>query len=119
MPSRQLTTEELAAFKPLLEDGRSRLKALGQGDVELFWAPRRKLAKELTYDERSKPMHRRALKLRKRKEQGGVCTICQTQLPERGAVLDRFEAMQGYTAENTRLICPACDTKAQAAKAYA
>lgn len=45
-------------------------------------------------------MQRRALKERKRKAQGGLCTVCQETLPDRGAVLDRFQAMKGYTNEN-------------------
>ena len=112
MANRNLTATELAdLFAPLLADVRTRMVALAGGDSELHWALRRKLAKELTYDERSKPMQRRALKERKRKAQSGLCTECQEPLLERGAVLDRFEAMKGYTDENTRVICPPCDTR--------
>jgi hypothetical protein len=35
------------------------------------------------------------------------------------AVLDRIEAMAGYTAENTRLIHPECDTAVQRSRGYA
>ena len=70
---------------------------------------RRKLGKSLIYDERGTPMHRRRIKTLKREEQQGRCTICREILPERGAVLDRFEAMKGYTLENTRLLCSECD----------
>ena len=119
MPNRNLTGAELAGlFAPLLTNVRSRLLTLAGGDPELHWALRRKLAKELSYDERSKPVQRRALKARKRKAQGGLCTECRSPLPESGAVLDRFEAMDGYTDANTRLICPACDVKIQADKRY-
>jgi hypothetical protein len=31
------------------------------------------------------------------------------ELPARGAVLDRFKAIDRYTAENTQLICDLCD----------
>ncbi len=67
MPNRNLTTTELAGlFAPLIADVRGRLLDLAAGGEDLHWALRRKLAKELTYDERSKPMQRRALKVRKR-----------------------------------------------------
>ena len=119
MSNRNLTSTELSeVFAPLLAEVRSRLTALADGDQDYHWALRRKLAKELTYDERSKPMQRRALKARKRKAQVGLCTECKALLPEIGAVLDRFKAMDGYTDANTRLICPTCDTRIQTAKRY-
>ena len=73
----------------------------------------------LVYDERSGPMARRKLKLTKRREQGGLCAICSEVLPDKYVVLDRFRAMDGYTAENTRLICEMCDRKIQAERGYA
>jgi transcription initiation factor IIE alpha subunit len=76
------------------------------------------LAKELTYDERSKPMQRRALKLRKIRDQNGRCPECGEALPTAGAVLDRLQAMAGYAAENTRLICQPCDTRIQGERRY-
>ena len=119
MPNRRLSTEELTSFGPLLEEVRMRLKTMSQGDEQLHWALRRKLAKELGYDERGKPMQRRALKAFKRGQQNGRCAVCSTDLPEKGSVLDRFEAMKGYTAENTRLICSPCDTKIQTERGFA
>ncbi len=114
MPNRQLTAQELQSIaNPLLKTVRDRLLELSGRDVGLLFALRRKLAKELTYDERGKPLARVKMKIRKRAEQGGRCAMCQTELPERGAVLDRVEAMAGYTPENTRLLCPACDAKFQ------
>jgi hypothetical protein len=91
---------------------------LSNGDHALRFALRRKLFKELMYDERSKPMQRRALKRRMIAEQGGRCAICCEVLPERNAVLDRFEAMKGYVASNVRVLCPACDTNEQMKKGY-
>ena len=41
---------------------RARLTALAAGDMELLFAFRRKVYKELTYDERGKPMARKRLK---------------------------------------------------------
>jgi hypothetical protein len=119
MPNRNLTADELRdVFIPLLAQVRARLVALTSADSEYHWALRRKLAKELVYDERSKPMQRRALKARKRKAQSGLCAECQVSLPELGAVLDRTRAMDGYTDANTRLICPACDARLQSEKHY-
>src|SRR5205814_1654815 len=60
MPNRQLTNEELKTlFTPLMADVRQRLDKLSGGDKELLWAIRRKLFKELAYDERGKPMQRK------------------------------------------------------------
>jgi hypothetical protein len=33
-------------------------------------------------------------------------------------VLDRHEAMRGYTAENTRLLCVDCDSEVQRGRGY-
>src|SRR5690606_25025491 len=63
--------------------------------------------------ERGKPMHRRRLKRQKLLEQQGICPVCRKPLPESYAVLDRIEAMAGYTAENTQLIHQECDTAVQ------
>jgi ribosomal protein L44E len=119
LTNRRLTEPELESFRPLLEEVRKKLRELSGGDEQLFWAFRRKLAKELSYDERGKPMLRRQLKAFKRGEQSGKCAVCNNDLPERNTVLDRFEAMNGYTAENTRLICKSCDDKIQAERGFA
>jgi hypothetical protein len=120
VPNRQLShTEREQLFAPLLVEVRRRLRDLASDDDALHWALRRKLFKELVYDERSKPMQRKALKAKKRKEQSGLCGLCQSPLPERDTVLDRRQAMKGYTAENTRLICRSCDTNIQSRRGYA
>ena len=62
MANRQLTPEELEQANALLDDIRSKLVALSAGEKDLLFAYRRKIFKELTYDERSKPMVRRKLK---------------------------------------------------------
>lgn len=117
--NRQLTQEELEKlFGPLIDGTRSRLTELSAGDKDLLWALRRKLFKELMYDERGKPMHRRKIKELKRAEQDNKCAVCKTSLPAKYAVLDRIEAMKGYTPENTRLICQDCDTRLQAERGY-
>jgi hypothetical protein len=56
VPNRQLTQEEREGlFVPFLADVQARLVELSGGNADLLWALRRKLAKELTYLERSKP----------------------------------------------------------------
>ena len=120
MWNRNLTLSELETlFRPLMAEVREKLTRLAKGDAELHWALRRKLSKELTYDERSTPMERRALKAFKRGQQGNKCAICDSELPERNAVLDRLEAMKGYTRENTRLLCRTCDQVAQERRGFA
>jgi hypothetical protein len=118
MANRTLCATELAAANTLLTEIRQRLAAMSNGDEQLYWALRRKVTKELSFDERGKPAERRKLKEAKWKSQRGICPLCQGPLPEKYCVLDRFEAMGGYTSENTRLICTACDTQVQCSRGY-
>jgi len=84
MSNRILTGDERKQlFEPLINDIRARLKELSKGDNDLMWALRRKLTKELGFDERSKPMHRKILKLKKLASQKGRCPVCQKELPEK------------------------------------
>jgi hypothetical protein len=103
----------------LLTIVRAGLEQLAGGDPELLFALRRKVSKELVYDERKKPMVRRRLKALKRKQQGGLCSVCSQPLPQKYCVLDRLNAVAGYTVENTRLICPGCDVATQQSRGYA
>ncbi len=119
MANLRLTDEERAALVPLLTNVREKLFELAAGDEELRWALRRRLWNQLQYDERLKPPYRAALKKKKRLEQCGVCNICKALLPEKGAVLDRLVAMEGYTPENTQLLCVACDSEKQRRLGYA
>jgi hypothetical protein len=119
MANRQLTAEELVKARALLDEVRSKLAALSGGDKTLLFAYRRKIYKELGYDERSKPMARRALKDKKWKEQRGLCALCKKELPISYTVLDRLNAVDGYTVENTRLIHQDCDVSHQKSKGYA
>jgi 5-methylcytosine-specific restriction endonuclease McrA len=118
VPNRQLAPHELTLANKLLECVRQRLVALSGDDRDLLFAYRRKIAKELTYDERRKPMVRHALKRRKYKEQDGLCAICGNELPVKYTVLDRLNAADGYSAENTRLIHQECDQRVQAERGY-
>ena len=119
MPNKTLNPDQLAQIRLLLNFVRDELKTLSGGDPDLLFAFRRKLYKELTYDERSKPMVRRRLKKLKRAEQNGICPICGKPLPEKYVGLDRLDAVKGYTPENTRLIHPDCDIDVQASRGYA
>ena len=120
MANRQLTSDELSKlFRPLLQEVRGTLLSLSNGDETLHWALRRKLAKELVYDERGKPMQRQQLKAVKRGEQGNKRALCSNELPEKNVVLDRIAAMSGYTKENTRLLCRECDYKQQESRRFA
>jgi hypothetical protein len=122
MPNRILTSEELKTlFGPLVDDVRAKLQALSAGNPELLFALRRKLYKELSYDERGKPTHRKVLKAVKYAEQRGRCAKCDCELEQLGknAVLDRSEAIRGYIPENVRLLCHACDRRQQAERNYA
>lgn len=119
MANRQLSSEELVCANELLADIRAKLEQLSAGDRKLLFAYRRKVFKELTYDKRSKPMVRRKLKDLKWKQQRGLCALCGKALPERYTMLDRLNAVDGYTDANTRLIHPECDVAHQASKGYA
>lgn len=114
----KLNDAQLARANQLLEEIRGLLSVEAGGDDDTYFALRRKVAKELTYDERGKPGHRKRLKKRLMKLQRGLCVECHGELPARGAVLDRNQAKFGYTEDNVELIHPACDQARQAAKGY-
>jgi len=118
LPNRNLTPKELAQANALLDNINTRLIKLAHGDKELLFAFRRKVFKELSYAERSKPAIRRKLKALKWKEQGGKCHRCKKPMPEKYSVLDRVNAVDGYTAENTHLVCPECNIKTQKERGY-
>lgn len=118
MANRRLTDDERARLVPFLTDVRENLLKLAGGDEELHWAFRRRFWNQLQYDERLKPPYRAALKRNKRLEQEGLCNICKEPLPDKGAVLDRLKAMDGYTLENTQLLCANCDTEKQRGLGY-
>ena len=118
MTARKLTNAELQQASALLTQVRAALAHHANGDAELLFALRRKVYKELTYDERSKPMVRRQLKLRKHIEQQGKCAICTKPLPLAYSELDRKHAPAGYTPQNTRLVHAACHQAAQKERNY-
>lgn len=121
VPTRKLTAEELEKARALIEQVRASLEGLSGGEAELLFAYRRKIAKELIYDERSSPAKRKSLKRRKLISQSGKCALCGEPLPPAGlgSVLDRLNAMGGYTDSNTRLLCRECDLRTQRERAFA
>jgi len=119
MPNRNLSDEELIKARELLDVIRERIKELSDRESSLMFAYRRKIYKELSYDERGKPMLRKILKFKKYAEQKDMCAHCHHPLPQQDAVLDRFEAIKGYTLENTRLICRNCDLTIQTSRGFA
>jgi len=119
MPNPTLTpVQREKLFKPLFAKLLSELEKLSEGDAATLWALRRKLAKELVYQERGTPAYRGKLKDLKREEQGNICPFCGRALPLKGAELDRIEGFLGYTQENTRLVHHKCHIQDQASKKY-
>jgi hypothetical protein len=114
----QLNAEQLQLAWALIKSIRRRLDKLANGDRELRFAFNRKVAKELMFDERGTATERKKLKAAKLAKQRGRCALCRVPLPARGAVLDRKRAADGYTAENTRLLCVACDQRVQQRRRY-
>lgn len=65
MPNRNLDAEELKRANALLSEVRTKIDHLAGGDPLLRFAYRRKIYKELIYDEREKPSARRKIKIQK------------------------------------------------------
>jgi hypothetical protein len=118
VPNRNLDSDELKRVSELLALIRERLTNLAAGDPLLLFAYRRKIVKELGYDERGKPGTRSKLKALKWGQQQGKCAHCGEELPQKYSELDRKDAATGYTAENTELVHAACHQARQADKRY-
>ena len=119
MPNRNVNSDELKHANELLADIRERLTTLAVGDPLLLFAYRRKIVKELGYDERGKPGARGKLKALKWGQQSGNCAHCGKEMPLKYSELDRKKAADGYTIENTDLVHAKCHQERQAAKGYA
>jgi uncharacterized protein with PIN domain len=119
MANRQLNEQERELARQILADTKGRIASASKDDAGLEWAMRRYIYIRLQHDERGTPMARRDLKAMLRDRQTNRCPLCGERLPEKNAVLDRLEAMKGYTENNTRLLCPDCDKKVQAERHYA
>jgi hypothetical protein len=118
MPNRNLSSDELQQANDVLAEFRERLSEISKGDPSLLFAFRRKVAKELVYDERGKPGQRGRLKAQKWGEQRGKCAHCGENLELPYSELDRKNAIDGYTPENTELVHGKCHIVRQAAKRY-
>ncbi|CAM8646267.1 hypothetical protein MCEGEM3_02638 [Oxalobacteraceae bacterium] len=118
---KNLSPENAAWADDVLNQVRKQLQERSDGDALLLHHLRRRIVKNLGYDEKSTPNERKKLKQRKMAEQNGMCLICETPLPERGyhAVLDRAVAHLGYTDSNVRLIHRDCDIKVQEERGFA
>jgi hypothetical protein len=118
MANRRLTDEERAKLAPLLKYIRRALVVLADGDPALLFATRRYVYLRLMYDERGKPAERRQLKRAKFAAQGGKCALGGHPMSRVGAELHRLNALEGYTAENTQLVCHRCHRDQQAAASF-
>ncbi len=118
MHNRNLNSEELKLAHSLLDEIRGKLNTLAAGDPNLLFAYRRKIYKELIYIERGKPMTRRKVKLQKFDQQNGKCAHCNGEMKISYSELDRKNAVDGYTIENTELVHAECHRARQAAKGY-
>jgi len=114
-----LSDEDRAKAIAILEDVRRQFAEVTGDDRMRMFQIRRYILKRLEFDERGTPTQRRKLKDAKRKSQRGLCAMCGVELPERGAELDRFNAIDGYTAGNTQLVCHVCHQKADAERGFA
>src|SRR6202041_3306201 len=108
MPNRNLSSEELKRANKLIGDVRNRLTDLAAGDPLLLFAYRRKVVKELAYDERGKPGTRAKLKALKWGQQNGKCAHCGEELPLNYSEFDRKNAADLYTIQNTELLHAKC-----------
>jgi hypothetical protein len=113
-----LSEEDRAKAIAILGELRGQIAAIAGEDRERLFQVRRYILKRLEFDERGTPTQRRKLKDAKRKMQRGLCAVCHCDLPERGAELDRFKAVDGYTAGNTQLVCRGCHQKAEEERGF-
>jgi hypothetical protein len=118
MANRNLTSDQLILARALLDEIRGRLVALAGDDQSLLFAYRRKIFKELGYDERGTPAERKKIKCAKWGLQNGKCAHCGEELPLKNSELDRKNAEEGYTLENTDLVHAHCHDARQAVNNY-
>jgi hypothetical protein len=114
----ELSEEHRIKAIAILAQIRSEMLAISGDDRELLHQMRRYIAKRLEFDERGTPTQRRKLKDLVWKRQRGLCALCKKELPERGAELDRFKAIDGYTVENTQLVCHTCHRRVQEERGF-
>jgi len=115
---RKLTDSERQSAKELLDEIRSKLDVLANSDKDLLFALRRKIFKELSYDERDKPSARKAIKKKKWIEQERKCADCGEPMQFKYSHADRIHAPAGYNMDNIRLVHSECHHKSQSEKDY-
>ena len=118
MTNPMLNSQQLLLANHILNRVRADILSAALGDSDTLFALRRKIAKELSYDERGKPAQRKRLKHLMRRKQNGFCALCTSSLPEKNCVLDRIEAKVGYREDNVRLLCQVCDFSVQSQKDF-
>jgi len=117
---RKLSRDELKQASEIIDGVKKRIVELSGDDKYLTFAYLRRVWVQLQYVERGKPVQRKRLKAKLLKTQGGQCAVGRPKhkLPERGAVLDRRNAVDGYVIGNVDLICPDCDVRIQTSLGY-
>lgn len=84
------------------------LQTLANGDEDLLFNFRRKMYKELMYDERGTPLARQRLKKTMWKKQEGKCAVCGKELALEGSELERIYAPKGFVEDNVKLVHHEC-----------
>ena len=116
MPSRRLTKDEALKADALLASVKAMVTEAAGGDPVLLFGLRRRLFARLMVWERGTSGDRRRLQTLKWRAQNGRCAICGKPMKQKGAELDRTDALSGYTVENTRLVHHTCHRKDQEPK---
>ena len=101
----QQTADADALFTRLKAD----LLALSGGDEDLLFNFRRKMYKELMYDERGTPLARQRLKKATWKLQEGKCAVCGKELAFEGSELERIYAPKGFVEGNVKVVHHECN----------
>jgi hypothetical protein len=108
---------QLEVAQRIVTELRDRFSQVTAGDQRFLFSLRRYIRIRLEHDERGRPADRRKVKLAKAIAQRGLCAICEGPIPKE-AELDRLDPEQGYTEENTRLVCHGCHREQQRARNF-
>jgi hypothetical protein len=115
----KLTEAQRGRTKSILDHVRQDIATAANGDAAVEFAMRRYIYIRLSHDERSSPMQRRNLKVKKFDAQQGICTICKQPLGRIShSHLHRKNQLQGYSEANTELVHAECHRQQQAARNY-
>jgi hypothetical protein len=107
MATATLNDEQEALAKHLLEYVRAEIDRAAGSDTAAAFAIRRYVYVRLQHDERSKPMERRKLKMKKFDQQQGRCAMCNQPITELAHThLHRLTAVGGYIEDNTIFVPP-------------